>query len=89
MQIHIGLIFKNIPEWRHLHLQVMKGIKQLVLTCPNKQCKLDPVPTSLVKRLLSNIHSFKKSIVTPLLKKNSLEAEILQNYWPISNLSFI
>ena len=33
--------------------------------------------------------SFKKSIVTPLLKKNTLDAEILQKYQHVSNLSFI
>ena len=33
--------------------------------------------------------SFKKSIVSLLLKKNTLDAEVLQNYRPVSNLSFI
>src|SRR6218665_444629 len=32
---------------------------------------------------------FKHSLVTPLLKKPSLDKEILSNYRPVSNLSFI
>ena len=84
-----------------------KEIERLVLTCPNKQCKLDPVPTSLVKDCCQTFtpiftkiinaslqtgimpSSFKKSLVTPLWKKNTLDAEVLQNYRPVSNLSFI
>ena len=33
--------------------------------------------------------SFKKAVVTPLLKKQSLEPDVLGNYRPVSNLSFI
>ena len=32
---------------------------------------------------------FKKAIVKPLLKKPSLDSEILKNYRPVSNLSFL
>ena len=31
----------------------------------------------------------KSSIVTPLIKKPGLDAEILKNYRPVSNLSFL
>ena len=31
----------------------------------------------------------KEAIVTPLLKKPSLDAEVLKNYRPVSNLSFV
>ena len=34
-------------------------------------------------------HPASKNLVTPLLKKNTLDAEVLQNYQPVSNLSFI
>ena len=30
-----------------------------------------------------------RAIVTPLLKKSSLEKEVLKNYRPVSNLSFV
>ena len=33
--------------------------------------------------------SFKKSIIVPLLKKPSLDAEFLKHYRPVSNLAFI
>ena len=33
--------------------------------------------------------SFKKAVVTPLLKKQSLEPDVLGSYRPVSNLSFI
>ena len=33
--------------------------------------------------------SLKNSIVTPLLKKPSLDPELLKNYRPVSNLTFI
>ena len=39
----------------------------------------------------SNVYplSCKSSIVTPLIKKPGLDAEILKNYRPVSNLSFL
>ena len=84
-----------------------REIEWLVLTCPNQQCKLDPVPTPLVKDCCQTFtpiftkiinasqqtgivpSSFKRSIVTLLLKKNTLDTESLQNYRPVSNLYFI
>ena len=32
---------------------------------------------------------FKKAIVTPLIKKSGLDSDILKNYRPVSNLSFL
>ena len=84
-----------------------KEVERLIHTSPNKQCKLDPIPTSLVKNCCQTFSpiftkiinasmqtgivpsSFKNSIVTPVLKKKNLDTEILQNYRPVSNLSFI
>ena len=34
-------------------------------------------------------HEFKSAVVTPILKKATLDCEILQNYRPISNLPFL
>jgi len=82
-------------------------IWKVIHACPNKQCDLDPIPTSILKHcscvlapVITRIvnlslssgqfcHSLKKSSVTPLLKKSSLDKESLSNYRPISNLSFI
>jgi len=85
----------------------MVEITKIITRLPNKQCDLDPLPTSLLKKCLSvlaptitNIvnlslstgefpSNFKQSIVTPLIKKPSLDKENLSNYRPISNLSFL
>src|SRR6218665_1779213 len=82
-------------------------VSNLLQSLPNKQCELDPIPTSLLKDCASifvpiittivNLSLstgsfpllFKHSLVTPLLKKPSLDKEILSNYRPVSNLSFI
>ena len=82
-------------------------IARLLNSSPDKQCDLDPIPTSLLKKCstvllptLTNIinlsltagtfpDSFKHSVVTPLLKKPSLDKESLSNYRPISNLSML
>ena len=77
-------------------------ICQLIQSAPDKQCELDPIPTSLLKKCIhllapaiTNIvnlsldtgnfpHAFKQSIITPLIKKPSLDPENLSNYRPIS-----
>ena len=47
--------------------------------CPNKQSDSDPIPTWLLK----------ESVISPLLKKSTLDKGQLSNYHPISNLSLI
>jgi exonuclease III len=82
-------------------------ITRLINSSPNKQCDLDPIPTSLLKDCLSILAPiitdivnmslvsgsfpsiFKQSIVTPLIKKASLDPDNLANYRPISNLSLL
>ncbi len=59
-----------------------------------KQClpELLPVLTKIVNLSLQNADvpsSLKRAVVTPLLKKATLDPNILKNYRPISNLSFI
>ena len=71
---------------------------------PTKSCSLDPIPTFLLKDcldiLLSSItnhsliegsfpNSFKKAVVTPLIKKASLPRDDLKNYRPVSGLCFL
>ena len=61
-----------------------------------KEC-LDPVPLLplLVRIINSSINEgyvpkkFKTAFIRPLLKKKNLDKEILKNYRPVSNLSFI
>ena len=72
-----------------------------------KSCKLDPIPTHLLKANLSSLapviadivnvsiatgvfpSAFKKALVTPLLKKTTLDANDVKNYRPVSNLCFV
>ena len=63
-------------------------------TFPLKDCleELLPVITTIINASLYTALvpiSFKKAVVTPLLKKQSLEPDVLGNYRPVSNLSFI
>ena len=77
---------------------------KILKSSPSKSCDLDPIPTSLVKEcgdiLITRItkivitegsfpNCFKMAYVTPLQKKPSLDRNILKNYRPVSNLSFI
>ena len=50
-----------------------------------------PPITNIVNMSLGSTFpsSFKKSIIVPLLKKPSLDAEVLKHYRPVSNLAFI
>ena len=79
-------------------------IIKLISDCPNKQCGLDAIPSSLLKHCfhilapvitrIVNLSLYtgqfcpklKQSIITPLLKKSSLDKENVSNYRPISNL---
>ena len=80
-------------------------IRDVIASCPNKSCQLDPIPTLLVNvnqllPLLTSIlnesltkgefpNDFKNAIVKLLLKKASLDKDELNNYRPVSNLHFI
>ncbi|KAK6186440.1 hypothetical protein SNE40_008478 [Patella caerulea] len=53
---------------------------------------LVPTITSIINMSFSEGHvpaSLKEAIITPLLKKPPLDADILKNYRPVSNLSFL
>ena len=83
----------------------VEDLVKLVQQAPNKNCALDPAPTWIVKKSIdvlalfvavlvnTSIRSFPSSqkcaIVTPILKKPSLDMCDLSNYRPVSNLSFI
>lgn len=92
---------------KHFELVSEKDIYDLINSCSNKTCDLDPIPTSLLKQhidiLIHPITSiinlslqsgifpsdFKTAHVRPLLKKPSLQRNVLKNYRPVSNLTFI
>ena len=75
---------------------------KLVRGATNKNCELDPVPTWIIKEFVGDLAPFiaylinasfpsdqKCAMVTPILKKISLDPWDLSNYRPVSNLSFI
>ena len=79
----------------------------IIIKSPTKSCKLDPLPSCLLKRVLNVLapaitdiinlsirdgvfpSALKQAVVTPLLKKPTLDPEELSNYRPVSNLSFL
>ena len=54
-------------------------------------CVLLPIITRIANLSLASLFpsSLKKSIITPLLKKPSLDPEVMNHFRPVSNLSFI
>jgi hypothetical protein len=59
-----------------------------------KDCldEVAPIITAIVNASITSgrvPELFKKAVVTPLLKKSSLDPDVLANYRPVSNLSFI
>ena len=82
-------------------------IKKIIMSCSNKSCELDPLPTDLLKQCIdvllpciTNIVNaslesgtmpllLKNAVVRPLLKKHGLDSEVLKNFRPVSDLSFL
>ena len=71
-------------------------VRKIIAKSPTKSCSLDPAPTWMVKDSVNlslqsaNVpDSIKQALVTPLLKKDDLDPEVLKNYRPVSNLSFL
>ena len=59
-----------------------------------KSCKtiLTPIIMEMINKSLSSgefPQAFKNALVTPLLKKRTLDTEILNNYRPVSYLAFV
>jgi len=75
----------------------------MLVNCPNKQSDSDPIPTWLLKicaSVLANIvnlslssgqfhPTLKESVISPLLKKLTLDKDQLSQYRSISNLSLV
>ena len=61
------------------------------LLVENIDCIIESITILINNSLLTGVvpSSFKHAIVNPLLKKKDLDPEILKNYRPVSNLSFI
>ena len=80
-------------------------ICRLISQSPTKSCTLDPIPTTLTKQCLHDLaplvtrivslstgtvpSELKQALVTPILKKQGLDANDLRNFRPVSNLPFV
>ena len=80
-------------------------VRKLVMDAASKSCTLYPIPTWLLKKSLPQLVSIIRmivnssvssaslceriAIVRPTLKKDSLDPNVLGNYRPVSNLSFL
>ena len=69
-------VLDPIPTW--LLKKVLAAVLPAIMTITNTSLSTGCVPSSL-----------KKAIITPVLKKPSLDIEKLSNYRPVSNLSFL
>ena len=70
------------------HEVIQEVVKKIITTSPVRNCNLHP----LVNLSISDgefPQTCMQSLISPVLKKPSLDPEALSNYQPISNLSFI
>jgi hypothetical protein len=98
---------QTAPSLEFFHQLSIEEITKLIKASPTKSCKLDPLPTHLLKDCLEALapaitnvvnlslaestfpQEMKQALVTPLIKKPTLNKEVLSNYRPVSNLSFL
>ena len=80
-------------------------ISKIIRSSASKSCDLDTIPTWLLKICLSELlpaityivnlslstapYELKLALITPLLKKVLLDPEILKNFRPVSNLTYL
>lgn len=102
-----NLIFNLYEKQLHFFPPVSYSeVTHLIFKSLAKSCRLDPIPCSLLKRVVHIIGptiaeivnmslsngvfqpTLKREVVTPVLKKPSLDPEVLSNYRPVSGLSF-
>ena len=97
------VMFDGIPLQRFLPA-THDEVKRIITNSPNKTCDLDPIPTWLLRQCLDHFvllitaiinKSVAASVVPacfklrPLLKTLGLDKEVLNNYRPVSNLSYV
>ena len=66
------------PTWLEKDNVVLDAVLPILLSAINRSLESGAVPASL-----------QSAVVTPMLKKEGLDREILSNYHPVSNLSFV
>ena len=93
-----GIITQSIQRCAVLEL-LEDEVYKCISESPTKSCSLDPIPTFLLSSITKLVNysliegsfpnSFKKAVVTPLIKKASLPRDDLKNYRPVSGLCFL
>ena len=66
-------------------------VLKILSSSKTKTCDLDPIPTSLVKECADVLktRALKLFMLLPFSKNSSMDKNILKNYRPVSNLSFL
>jgi len=80
---------KNVDAYSTLRSIGSSALHSMLNECSDL---LSPFLSALCNTSLRNgmvPASFKTAVVTPLIKKSSMDVNTLQNYRPISNLSFV
>ena len=99
---HLDLMQKPKKFLSSFQLESTENICKVLQQSASNSCEHDPMPAWLLKQcsdvLLPAITSFinssletgfKVSIIRPLLKKDGLDSQKLENYRPVANLSFM
>ena len=92
--VALGYINFKLPRRRDYNIltfKIMQPGSHTNYIIKDHLCVLLPIITRIVNLSLASLFpsSLKKSIITPLLKKPSLDPEVINHYRPVSNLSFI
>ena len=101
------------PEEQHLKTETVlssfkpvseKEISKIIMEMSNSSCKLDPIPTSILKSVSNSLvpvitkivnesmvsgifpSELRTALVRPLIKKLSLDPNVLKHYRPVSNI---
>ena len=96
----------NVEKLSMFEALSLADLKLVIASMQSKTCKLDSLPTPILKSSLDILllpilqifnlslpsgifpTEFKHACVVPLLKNSSADHDVMQNYRPISNLSF-
>ena len=92
--------YKQVKEFAAIERLSEEQVKKLDMKSPNKQCRLHPIPTWMLKECLDVIlpylslqtgrfaDAWKRALFSPSLKNPTLDIAF-SNFRPISNRSFV
>ena len=97
---------RDTDQLKEFQLLSENEVKKIIGKMSSKSCKIDPMPTTLLRKVLPSLirpitsivnssitkgifaMTWKTAIICPLLKKSGLALQ-LNNFRPVSNLSFL